>query len=941
MKNILTAALGIALAVAGTTATASQRDSIKAQAMFTGQYTPISEIVRLGTHNSYNSSAHQNGYPRYIDPQQTNTITEQLNMGARFIELDIHWKMNMENYKYDYLLCHGGFCSGSDRYLTEGLSDVNGWLASNPGEVVILYVEDHSGGASPKLYDRFVTAGIANKIYPSGGCKNIPGDLTHADVLGAGKQVILWKDGRDGSPACYEGADSRFSNLSHTGLGGLTRVWEDATIIGALFDNAGDGRIDATDVANYAASGINIINLDDMSSSDGRNEKILWSWNNGEPNNVNNEDCAIQVGDTGRWYDGDCSAAAKHACQNIVTGEWALGAQASSWVGGAASCAALGTNFRFAAPVNPATNTALKTVANGENVWIAMNDRGVEGDWTAPSFEYRHLQDGRSNHCMIIEGGAIAGNPLKSGNCSEQFNNDKWLHEQSSGLLRSQEGNLCASTDGNNAVADKLKARPCNASDTNQQFELVGTTLRPVNNPSVSVYTFSPELGAEIGLWGNSTESHQQWKFGGKGVGSGNAVSVPTELLQYTIASGAHRVWADSGSGADHDGSIWRLNALEGFHSLGDMPIRGYTFASAIEKVLVKGGQSSIAAPTGYVWVWNDSGSGADADINIWRPIAPVGFVCLGDIITQNHGGAPSTDAMRCVHENYVEQSPNVNWKWNDSGSGSDHDVTWWDGHNADGSTLNIGSLRAFRSYATPSAATFNLITRSKSQRVLADGSIPPAESWSQLPSTLRQVEVGQDGTLIGTASNDSIWQWNGATWNQISGGLRHISVGSANHIWGVNAQGMIYRYNGNNSWTQISGALTNVSVGSDGTVWGVNVHGSIYRYNGNNSWTQIPGGLRQVSVANANNVIGINTNNTLFSYHGSGWTIVGEGVKQASIDADGTIWIVKTDNSVYTTSDLGATWVSVTTSFVNISTGSATQVVGVAPDGTIWKRDF
>jgi Ricin-type beta-trefoil lectin domain/Vacuolar protein sorting-associated protein 62/Phosphatidylinositol-specific phospholipase C, X domain len=236
------------------------------------------------------------------------------------------------------------------------------------------------------------------------------------------------------------------------------------------------------------------------------------------------------------------------------------------------------------------------------------------------------------------------------------------------------------------------------------------------------------------------------------------APAVPTQALQYTIANDVHRVWSDSGSGSDNDGSIWRLNALPGFYPLGDIPIGGYSFDWNVERILVKDGQPGVTRPLGYNWIWNDNDSGADSDASIWRPIAPAGFVCLGDVTTLNHGLAPSTDLIRCVHESYVEQSPNFNWKWNDSGSGGKYDVSLWDGHNGNGSTLNAGSLRANRSHSKPAAETFKLITRHKTEQVSA-----PAYR------ELNVMGVCMD-TSSSAANGNNVFVhscWNPATWQK------------------------------------------------------------------------------------------------------------------------------------------------------------------------------
>ncbi|MCO7224763.1 phosphatidylinositol-specific phospholipase C domain-containing protein [Pleionea sp. CnH1-48] len=186
----------------------------------------------------------------------------------------------------------------------------------------------------------------------------------------------------------------------------------------------------------------------------------------------------------------------------------------------------------------------------------------------------------------------------------------------------------------------------------------------------------------------------------------------PTQSLIVARAPGVDKIWGDHGSGADRDGAIWRPRTANGYYPLGDIPTGSHHFDHNVQLYLVKGDQIGVTKPLGYNWVWNDRGTGADTDASIWRPIAPNGYVCLGDVATTNHGLAPSTDLIRCVHKSYVTASPYQNFKWNDAGSGGKYDVSLWDGHNPDGSTLNIGSMRANRSHSQPSKNLFQLIKR-------------------------------------------------------------------------------------------------------------------------------------------------------------------------------------------------------------------------------------
>jgi len=346
---------------------------------------PIKDNNILGTHNSYNSEVYTacnfSVGCRYLDPQQKYSVKDQLRMGARFIEMDVHWTAKMESlfsYPKRLLLCHG-VCSLNDKYATEGFNEIKDWLndANNADEVIILYIEDHSDGHHSDLYsqlnDRF-----GSKIYASGGCSSLPDSLTKAQVLSAGKQVILWKDGGCSS-------NSNMANQAFTGLGNVGRIWEDATTLGTiaeLFDGGIDS-LTASEVRDGFATGANIINLDDMVMDDGRIEAAIWSWNTNEPNNANNEDCAAQTS-SGRWNDANCNNSYAYACEDN-SGNWVVAnATTGAWSNGESVCSELGGSYQFSVPTNSQANQALKAAKEAEGyntVWLNYDDRSIEGNW--------------------------------------------------------------------------------------------------------------------------------------------------------------------------------------------------------------------------------------------------------------------------------------------------------------------------------------------------------------------------------------------------------------------------------------------------------------------------------------------------------------------------------------------------------------------------------
>ena len=347
---------------------------------------PLADSNIIGTHNSFNSGVYS-GPISYLDPNQVDSIYNQLRMGVRSLELDVHWTPKMEDalsFPNRLLLCHGTSihlgCSTSDRYFTEGLDEILAWLnsAASHDQVLILHIEDHMDGQHGEAYGH-VDSRFGHLVYRSGGCGDIPSNLTKGDILAAGKKVVIWNQG-----ACS--GDASWNAMVYTGLGAISRVWEDSTTIGGI--GGAGAAISAADVTQYFEGGTTVVNLDQLHQNDPRLPAGIWSWDDGEPNDFGgNEDCAAQIAG-GRWIDDNCAMLNHFACKHPTTGGWQLSAAADIWAGGVAACHALSTGHLFSRPANSQENQALKQAkeaAGQSRAWLNFHDLFAEGDWVPGS----------------------------------------------------------------------------------------------------------------------------------------------------------------------------------------------------------------------------------------------------------------------------------------------------------------------------------------------------------------------------------------------------------------------------------------------------------------------------------------------------------------------------------------------------------------------------
>jgi len=155
---------------------------------------PINWVSRLATHNAYNTV--KDGY---IDGNQYWSMTDQLRLGSRHFQLDLHWVNN------HLRICHGkasgAGCSLTERLYAYGIKEIAAWLDANPGEIMTIDFEDYAQGHDPDYVNDPLATYLGSKILTPAEWQMCPANVpcttyktrlpTKREMLAAGKQVIV------------------------------------------------------------------------------------------------------------------------------------------------------------------------------------------------------------------------------------------------------------------------------------------------------------------------------------------------------------------------------------------------------------------------------------------------------------------------------------------------------------------------------------------------------------------------------------------------------------------------------------------------------------------------------------------------------------------------------------------------------------------------------
>ena len=373
----------------------------------------------IGTHNSTNSPSEETT-PSSTDSNQQHSLTDQLRMDMRSLELDVHWvRTPHAGGDSAPVVCHArgademhAGCT-TERLFSDALAEIESWLRAHSDQVLLLYVESHldpargmpGGGWEAAAAD--IEATIGDLVYrpqarPASGCApGVPVELSRDDMLAAGKQVLIvsgcgpasawqdlvweWKNDSGGTGQRETGSSTNYAaDCSASGLSRATydtrlvRFYEDSTWLSAMISPGSSSRnrgITPTVAARMARCGVDLIGLDQLLPGDGRLEALVWSWAPGEQPEPGQ--CAIQRGADGRWVAGACDAPRPAACRDPQGGSYAVTGPVA-FADAAAACAALGREFSV--PRTGWENELLKQAASGTDVLLGLTSSGAATD---------------------------------------------------------------------------------------------------------------------------------------------------------------------------------------------------------------------------------------------------------------------------------------------------------------------------------------------------------------------------------------------------------------------------------------------------------------------------------------------------------------------------------------------------------------------------------
>jgi hypothetical protein len=387
---------------------------------------PLYEETFAGTHNSFNASSYfvptdgkpVDYYPTLTnqDPNQVYSITDQLRMDIRGIEIDLHWVPSIYGSTKTggrwVDVCHGQStavpgagqnvhvgCS-VDRSLQNTLTEIRGWLAHHKGQFLLVYLENQLDGnvQAHNVTAALLHRGLGKLVYrphgsrPSGHCASMPYAKSPRQMAASGARVLLvgncgpgnwnrwvftrgekWNEG--GNPTTYGATDCAADMAARESHSAFRRWYEESPFLEAAMSDS--QTLTATATRRMVRCGVNLTGWDQLRPGDGRLRSFIWSWAPGQPDAAGR--CAYQ-GRHGRFHASPCGVHRRAACVDRHL-DWHVTKATGPAVRGQALCAAEFPRSRFGVPPNGYRDRQLTVAKPSGHHRVWLNYAKAHGSW--------------------------------------------------------------------------------------------------------------------------------------------------------------------------------------------------------------------------------------------------------------------------------------------------------------------------------------------------------------------------------------------------------------------------------------------------------------------------------------------------------------------------------------------------------------------------------
>jgi Beta/Gamma crystallin/Phosphatidylinositol-specific phospholipase C, X domain len=358
----------------------------------------------LGTHNSYNSWDYRNS-TSIVGPNHYITLYEQLQMGARMVELDLHNKGD------ELVACHAVDCdlSWTRVDIPKLISEIHNYLKGNTDDdFIFLYIENKLENLENYHYlTNLIAEGLGDYVYrpesaSSTSCQNVPYDKTYNEMQAGGKRVLIMGAGCNSDSKASGLNLWAFANVHNSK--GISNNLDFNTILQDTFkriyecghptcpvdpDLILDDRdsivrtAKGDEIPQIMQAGANVLGMDDIDwidiESGGRFESQIWSWRAGE---FSKSDWDYNVATMSRntppleaqFIAGSSRSTLAFACL-MPSGFWQVTEALGTFSEGTAMCTDIGGTFDV--PLTPRETRLLRNVLpETSNVFLNYGTSG-------------------------------------------------------------------------------------------------------------------------------------------------------------------------------------------------------------------------------------------------------------------------------------------------------------------------------------------------------------------------------------------------------------------------------------------------------------------------------------------------------------------------------------------------------------------------------------